>query len=277
LPRGAGLITSITEADGIIRIPEHIEGLEENKAVKAELLKPLTAVDNTIVAVGSHDNTLDIIADELKAGSSNLSLSSSHVGSMGGIMAVKRGACHIAGSHLLDTEDGSYNVSYLNKFLPGRDVRLVNLVMRDQGFIIPKGNPKGIKDIHDLVREGLSFINRQGGSGTRILLDYRLHQQGIDPAEIKGYDTEEYTHMSVAVAVLSGTVDVGLGIFAAARALDLDFIPVVTEEYDLVIPQEYYASAKIQALMDIINSAAFKKRVKALGGYATDKTGQVIL
>ena len=154
------------------------------------------------MAVGSHDNTLDILADELKAGSSNLSLSSSHVGSMGGLMAVKRGACHLAGSHLLDTEDGTYNVSYLKKYLPGRDVRLVNLVMRDQGFIIPKGNPKGIKDIEDLVRGDISFINRQGGSGTRILLDYRLQQQDIDPAQINGYDAEEYTHMSVAVAVL---------------------------------------------------------------------------
>ena len=276
LPRGAGCITSITEADGIIRIPEHMEGLKDNQTIKAELLKPTFAIDNTIVAVGSHDNTLDILADELKAGSSNLSLSSSHVGSMGGLMAVKRGACHLAGSHLLDIEDGTYNVSYLKKFLPDRDVRLINLVMRDQGFIIPKGNPKGIKDIEDLVRGDISFLNRQGGSGTRILLDYRLQQQDIDPAQINGYDAEEYTHMSVAVAVLSGTVDVGLGIFAAAKALDLDFIPVVTEQYDLVVPQEHFETAKIQALMDIVNSGTFKERVEALGGYATDKTGQVI-
>jgi len=277
LPRGAGLITSITEADGIIRIPDHVEGLQENQPVKAELLKPSAAIDNTIVAVGSHDNTLDIIADELKGGSTGYSLSSSHVGSMGGLMAVKRGACHVAGTHLLNTENGSYNLSYLMKYLPTLDVRLVNLVMRDQGFIIPKGNPKGIKDIGDLVRDDLCFMNRQGGSGTRILLDYRLQQRNIDPAEINGYDTEEYTHMSVAVAVLSGTVDVGLGIFAAAKALDLDFIPVVTEQYDLVIPQEHFESAKIQALMNIINTDVFKKRVNALGGYATDKTGRILL
>jgi len=277
LPRGAGCITSITEADGIIRIPEHMEGLKDNQAVKAELIKPAASIDNTIVAVGSHDNTLDVLADELKAGTTNLSLSSSHVGSMGGLMAVKRGACHIAGSHLLDTENGTYNVSYLDKYMPGRNVRLVNLVMRDQGLIVPRGNAKGISGIEDLARDDLAFINRQGGSGTRILLDYKLGQLGLDPARINGYDTEEYTHMSVAVAVLSGTVDVGLGIFAAARALDLDFIPVVTEQYDLVIPQEYFESEKIQALMDIINTDTFKTRVESLGGYSTEKTGQVII
>jgi len=277
LPRGAGCITSITEADGIIRIPEHMEGLKDNQAVKAELIKPAASIDNTIVAVGSHDNTLDVLADELKAGTTNLSLSSSHVGSMGGLMAVKRGACHIAGSHLLDTENGTYNVSYLDKYMPGRNVRLVNLVMRDQGLIVPRGNAKGISGIEDLARDDLTFINRQGGSGTRILFDYKLGQLGLDPARINGYDTEEYTHMSVAVAVLSGTVDVGLGIFAAARALDLDFIPVVTEQYDLVIPQEYFESEKIQALMDIINTDTFKTRVESLGGYSTEKTGQVII
>jgi len=277
LPRGAGCITSITEADGIIRIPEHMEGLKDNQAVKAELIKPAASIDNTIVAVGSHDNTLDVLADELKAGTTNLSLSSSHVGSMGGLMAVKRGACHIAGSHLLDTENGTYNVSYLDKYMPGRNVRLVNLVMRDQGLIVPRGNAKGISSIEDLARDDLAFINRQGGSGTRILLDYKLGQLGLDSARINGYDTEEYTHMSVAVAVLSGTVDVGLGIFAAARALDLDFIPVVTEQYDLVIPQEYFESEKIQALMDIINTDTFKTRVESLGGYSTEKTGQVII
>jgi len=277
LPRGAGCITSITEADGIIRIPEHIEGLKDNQAVQAELLKPVSAIYNTIVAVGSHDNTLDVLADEIKGGSTDLTLSSSHVGSMGGLMAVKRDACHLAGSHLLDTQDGSYNVSYLMKYLPDMDVRLINLVLRDQGLMVPKGNPKGIGGIEDLPREGITFINRQGGSGTRILLDYKLQQLGIDAGQIAGYETDEFTHMSVAVAVLSGTVDVGLGIYAAAKALDLDFIPVVTEQYDLVIPQAYFESENIQTLLNIVNSGTFKKRVEALGGYSTEKMGTVIL
>lgn len=192
-------------------------------------------------------------------------------------MAVKRGACHLAGSHLLDTEDGSYNVSYIVKYLPGSDVKLVNLVYRDQGLIVGRGNPKGIKGIEDLARKDIAFINRQPGSGTRILLDYRLKQIGIDPEAIAGYRHEEFTHMAVAVAVLSGTADTGLGIYAAAKALDLDFIPVVTEQYDLIIPVVHFEAENIRRMLEIINSREFKRRVEALGGYSTQKTGTIIL
>jgi len=277
LPRGAGSITSITEADGIIRIPNHIEGLKDNELATAELLRPLPSVRRTIVAVGSHDNTLDILADQIKAKHSHLTFSSSHVGSMGGLMAIKRGVCHLAGSHLLDPEDGSYNLSYVKKFLAQLDIKLVNLVFRDQGLMVKRGNPKGIKGIEDLARKEIAFINRQAGSGTRILLDYRLEQSGIDPGQINGYQHEEFTHMAVAVAVLSGTVDTGLGIHAAAAALDLDFIPVVTEQYDLVIPTAHFESENIQLLLETINTVEFKNRVEALGGYSTRKTGEIVI
>ncbi len=277
LPRGAGSITSITEADGIIRIPTHSEGINDRERVSAQLLRSLPSILRTIVIVGSHDNTLDVLADLIKAKYSRLTLSSSHVGSMGGLMAIKRGVCHLAGSHLLDPQDGSYNVSYIRKFLAQMDVRLVNLVLRDQGLIVRRGNPKSIKGIEDLVRSDISFINRQAGSGTRILLDFRLNQIGIDPTEINGYHHEEFTHMAVAVAVLSGTVDTGLGIHAAAAALDLDFIPVVTEQYDLIIAAEYFESENIQLLLEAFNSREFKNRVDALGGYSTEKTGEIIL
>ncbi len=277
LPRGAGCITSITEADGIIRIPNHIEGIKDNETVVAELLRPVASVRQTIVVVGSHDNTLDVLANMIKVKHSHLSISSSHVGSMGGLMAVKRGACHLAGTHLLDTEDGTYNRSYIAKYLPQNEVKLVNLVYRDQGLIVGRKNPKGIKGIEDLARQDIAFINRQPGSGTRILLDYRLNQIGLNSESIIGYLHEEFTHMAVAVAVLSGTADAGLGIYAAAKALDLDFIPVVTEQYDLIIPQAYFESENIQLMLETINSREFKRRVAALGGYSTEKTGELIL
>jgi len=276
LPRGAGSITTLTEADGIIRIPNHMEGIKEYDPVQAELLRPACSLENTIVAVGSHDNTLDILSDRIRASHSNIKLSSSHVGSLGGLMAIRKGLCHLAGSHLLDAEDGSYNISYIKKYLPETPVKLINLVLRDQGLIVPKGNPRKIEGISDIGREDICFINRQAGSGTRILLDFRLKQLNLDPNIITGYKNEEFTHMSVAVSVLSGSADAGLGIHAAAKALNLDFIPVVTEQYDLVIPEEYFKTEIIQILLDMINTKDFKSRVAALGGYNTDKTGKLI-
>ena len=276
LPRGSGSITTLTEADGIIRIPTNIEGISENQKVMAQLLRPLSSIENTIVITGSHDNTLDILADQIKGVSGDISVSSSHVGSMGGLMAIKKGTCHMAGAHLLDPEDGSYNISYIKKYLPDQKVWVINLVMRDQGLIVPKGNPENIKSIKDLKDKGLQFINRQPGSGTRILFDYKLKTLGISIHDIQGYENDEYTHMSVAVAVLSGRVDAGLGIQAAARALDLDFIPVVTEEYDLIIPDRFYKTRKIQALLDIIQTKKFQDRIQSLGGYGTQNTGKII-
>ncbi len=277
LPRGAGTITSLTQADGIIRIPSSSEGILQNKPVTAELLRPLSAIQNTIVAVGSHDNALDILADELKSRYGDLTLSSSHVGSLGGLMAIKNGGCHLAGTHLLDTADGSYNVSYVKKHLPDIPVCLVTLMHRDQGLMVARGNPKRVKGVEDLGRDDIRFINRQAGSGTRILLDYKLAAVGMDPARIAGYESEEYTHMSVAVAVLGGVADVGLGIFAAARALDLDFIPMVTERYDLAIPLQYMDTDPIRHLLDVIESATFKNRVAELGGYHMEETGRRIV
>jgi putative molybdopterin biosynthesis protein len=276
LPRGAGSITSLTEADGIIRIPADTEGIRENEQVRAELLTPAAGLRRTIVVVGSHDNTLDVLADQLKAGRTGLSLSSSHVGSMGGLMAIRRGVCHLAGSHLLDPADGSYNVGYIRKYLPDRRIKLVNLVIRDNGLIVQPGNPKRIAGIEDLTRPDVTFINRQPGSGTRVLLDFRLKQLGIDPAVIRGYGTEEFTHMAVAVAVLTGSADAGLGIFAAAKALGLEFVPVVTEVYDLVIPVEFYDTENIRTLLAVVGSAEFKRRVSALGGYSTARTGETL-
>jgi putative molybdopterin biosynthesis protein len=276
LPRGAGTITSITEAHGIIRIDADKEGIREDDTVSARLLKDRRSIEDTIVAVGSHDNAIDVLADLLRAESSRYSLSSSHVGSMGGLMAVKKGLCHFAGTHLLDTHDGTYNISYIKKFLPDVPVRLVRLAEREQGLIVAPGNPGKLSAIRDLARDDVVFINRQSGSGTRVLLDFHLRGAGVDPAVITGYENEEFTHMAVAVAVLGGAADAGLGIRAAARALGLDFIPVATESYELMIPEAFAESGRIRLLTEMIGSEQFIERLHAMGGYHTQNTGRVV-
>jgi putative molybdopterin biosynthesis protein len=276
LPRGAGTVTSITQADGIIRIGADLEGVRPDQQVAVELLRPLAEVERNIVVVGSHDLCLDVIADLLHKQQTGYSLSSSHVGSLAGIMAIKNGRCHLAGSHLLDPDDGSYNTSYIAKHLAGVPVRLVNLVERQQGLMVRRGNPRGIHGFEDLTRSELTFINRQGGSGTRVLLDYELDKRGISAREVSGYETEEFTHMAVAVAVVSGAADVGLGVLSAARALELDFIPVTSERYDLIVPEVFFESPSIQRVLEVIRSKEFARRVGELGGYGTGQTGQVI-
>jgi len=181
----------------------------------------------------------------------------------------------VAGSHLLDIQTGEYNISYIRKYLKGIPVHVFNLVTREQGLIIQKGNPKGVKGIGDLKRDDITFVNRQPGSGTRILLDYKLEEMGIDPARINGYENEEYTHMNVAVAVLNGMADVGLGIMAAARALDLDFISVLNEQYDLVVPSSFVDDPKVRLLLSVARSKEFRERVKGLGGYNPAKSGDL--
>jgi putative molybdopterin biosynthesis protein len=274
LPRGAGSITTLTKADGILRIPARTEGFEQGAFVIVDLLRPIAEIERTVVVIGSHDLTLDVITDELIP--HNVYLSSSHVGSLGGLMALKSRSAHLATSHLLDMETGTYNWPYIRRYIPEIPVRLFHGVMREQGFIVRKGNPKSIRNFEDLVRDDVTFINRQAGAGTRVLLDYHLNRAGLDPKDIKGYELQEYTHTSVAVAVLSGVADVGMGVLAAARALGLDFVPVATEQYDLVIPQEYLDDEKIRILLDVIRSSSFKKRVLALGGYGVERTGEEI-
>ncbi|MBF0451556.1 MAG: molybdopterin biosynthesis protein [Candidatus Magnetomorum sp.] len=276
LPRGAGAITTFTQADGIIRIPRHSEGLKSQDIVYAELLHPEMSIENTIMLVGSHDNSLDILSDCICQKYPGIKLASTHVGSLGGLLALKRGSCHMAGSHLLDAEDGSYNVRYIQKYLNNTPVKCMHLVMREQGMIVLPGNPKNIKSIKDLKRNDVRLINRQAGSGTRVLLDYLLQKYSIQPIDILGYDRDEYTHMGVAVNVLSGMADVGIGILSAANALKMDFIPIVQEQYDLVIPTVYWDTPMIQALVSVVRWETFQNRVQTLGGYHTDKTGQII-
>jgi len=276
LPRGAGSITSLTQATGFLRIPDTVEGATDSESHPVTLLTSRLGIERTLVAAGSHDMTLDLIANLLKMYEPKVNLASSNVGSLGGLLALRKGTAHLAGSHLLDTETGEYNVSYINRYLPGLEVYLVNLVHREQGLIVESGNPKSIRGLEDLGQAGVSFVNRQAGSGTRILLDWQLVQLGLDPATINGYEREEYTHMAVAVAVLSGSANVGMGIRAAAQALGLDFIPVTTERYDLVIPAVHYDNSLMQSLLQVIATREFKNQVMALGGYDIRDTGRIM-
>ena len=275
IKKGAGSITTITRANAILRIPLESEGIEEGSRVELELIRPWQSLEKTLICIGSHDLSLDIIADLLKRRSPAVQMASTHVGSLGGILAVGQGLCHIAGTHLLDPEDGSYNVSYVKRHIK-TPALLVNLVYRQQGFMVPKGNPKGIRSIEDLVRPEVTFVNRQLGSGTRVLFDFELSRHGLDPGQIKGYENEEYTHMAVAVSILSGKADAGLGIMSAARALGLDFIPVVEERYDLLAPKELVDTPSMSLLFECIRSRDFQASVEALGGYDTRDTGKVM-
>ena len=275
LPRGAGTITSLSRADGIIRIPRDSEGCNAGEPVTVELLRPATALAGALLAIGSHDNTLDLLDSMLRKAHPQYRLTSAHVGSLGGLMALKHGQCHLAGSHLLDPASGVYNRKAIEDNLDEPMV-LLRLVDREQGILTAPGNPLEIKTIEDLARPGVRFINRQRGSGTRVLLDYRLSCLDIAPARINGYRDEEYTHMNVAAAVLSGRVDAGLAVRAAANALGLPFMPIGVEEYDLVIPRRFFDTDAVQALLDVIRGEAFRRTVEGMGGYGTKKTGQII-
>ena len=280
LAGGAGVLMSLVKADGVVQIPRFSEGHDAGERVRVELMRPLSAIDSTIVAIGSHDLTLDLLADRLRQATPRRTLSSAHVGSLSGLLALQRGEAHLAGSHLLDEESGEYNTGYLRRLLAPHGVRVVLLgfVNRQQGLILPKGNPKGITSLDDLLREDVAFVNRQRGAGTRVLLDYALKQRGLNPRRITGYDRQEFTHLAVAAAVKSGAADCGLGILAAAKALELEFIPLFDERYDLVVPVEHYESELLAPLLALVRSreAGFAQAVEALGGYGIDRMGEVL-
>ncbi|MDD4753195.1 MAG: molybdopterin biosynthesis protein [Desulfitobacteriaceae bacterium] len=275
ISRGAGIVTSLVKADGILRVPRLSEGYHAGQEVDVELMRESERVERTLVITGSHDMCLDIIRNHLeKKGLAYLS--SAHVGSTGGLMAIRRGEAHAAGIHLLDPKTGEYNVSYIKKYLPEKRVVLFNLVYRQQGIIVSKGNPKNIKGITDISCPGITFVNRQAGAGTRVLFDYQLQQLGIQPTDIDGYRREEFTHLAVAVAITSGTADCGMGILAAAQAMDLDFIPIAEERYDLLVDAEYWDSELVRSLREVISIKGFLEEVEGLGGYSTRDTGKIM-
>jgi putative molybdopterin biosynthesis protein len=276
LPRGAGLITSLTRAQGMARIPAESEGRQAGELLSTELLVPREELERVLVCVGSHDNTIDLLANELMGLETPLTLTSANVGSMGGLQAIRDGSAHLAGTHLFDPESGEYNFPFMDRIIGDMPVTAVNLAIRSQGLLVAKGNPLGIRGIEDLTREDVRFVNRQRGAGTRILLDDALRRHGISGNSIEGYDREEFTHMAVAVNVKSGVADCGMGIHAAAKALDLDFVPFARERYDLVLPRAFEEEPKIRTLLDLLGEPALQARIRELGGYETSWTGRIV-
>lgn len=275
LNRGAGITTSLVNSDGLIHIERGQEGLEAGDTCTVWLKHSRDVIDNTLITIGSHDMAIDILGDILKK-NHGVRLVSTNAGSMGGIMALRRKETHFSGIHLLDYDTGEYNITYLEKYLPNEKWLLINLVKRQQGLIVKKGNPLGIVGLHDLVGDKVRFINRQRGAGTRILLDYLLQREGIPAAAINGYNREEYTHLAVAASVKNDACDVGMGIYASALAMDLDFIPITEEQYDICILVDYISPQQIDFLKKVIAGDEFKQKVCRAGGYNLDLSGRVV-
>ena len=276
LPRGAGVLTSLVRADGLLVVPAGLEGHHPGEVVDVDLLRGVGEIDRTIVAVGSHDLVLDLAASALRAADPRVTLASSNVGSLGGLVALRDGLCHIAGSHLLDPDSGEYTLPYVDRVLEGHDVAVIRLVHRDQGLIVAEGNPLGIGGLDDITGGGLRYVNRQRGAGTRVLLDAELRARGADPIAISGYEREEHTHLAVAAAIAGGRADCGLGVRAAARAFGLDFVPVTREPYDLVVAPDALEDPKLAPLWTLMREPEFRAAVEGLGGYDTAEMGRRI-
>ena len=275
LQRGAGVITSMVRADGLVRIPRFSEGLDAGSEVQAALLRPAHELEGTIVAAGSHDPVLDLLASEVRRVHPGTTLASSNVGSLGGLLALRRGEAHLAGCHLLDEVTGEYNVSFVQRYVEG-DFVLVNLVHRVQGLIVAPGNPKSISGLGDAVRDDVAYVNRQRGSGTRVLFDYMLREAGLDASRVHGYDREEYSHLAVAAAVSAGRADIGMGVLSAAKAVGLDFVPLRSERYDLVMPRDVYESDLLRPMLGLLRDDGLRAQVEELGGYDASTMGEIV-
>jgi putative molybdopterin biosynthesis protein len=275
LSRGAGVITSLVQADGLALIPSGTQGMEAGEKIQVRLYRSKNEIEKTIFCIGSHDLTLDLMAQFLAE--HDRRFASANVGSQGGLVALRRGEAHLAGSHLLNPETGEYNISYIRQYMPNIPVKVITLVKREQGLMVKKGNPKGVKSLRDLTKPEVQFVNRQRGAGTRVLLDYHLNLMTISQNSIVGYFQEEYTHLGVAAAVASGRADCGLGIAAAAQALDLDFIPLFQERYDLVIPKQHAESDLLAPLFKLLADSAFRDAISHLTGYDVSVMGTIIL
>ncbi len=272
LDRGAGVTMSLVKADGLLEIKKNSEGFYSNKEVEITLLKDVNDIKKSLVVVGSHDILLDKVNDLMNV--NDYHLSSSHIGSFGGVLAIKSKGCHISPVHILN-DDGVYNEFILENYLDN-DYVLVRGVIRTQGLYVKKGNPKNITSLKDLKKENITFVNRQRGSGTRMLLDYLLKEEKINPEDIKGYEFELSTHTLVASSVKDDRFDAGIGIMSVAKINNLDFIPLGDEKYDFIVLKEVLETPLYQEFLQTIKSNEFKEALNKIGGYEIHNIGDII-
>jgi putative molybdopterin biosynthesis protein len=275
LPRGASVFSSMASADALVRVPVDVEGYEEGAEVTCELLREEWEIRNRIQVVGSHDLSLSILRDMLKRKHPELDLMSAHVGSVSGISAMKKGVTDLSTCHVLDEEMGVYNIPIIKRLLPEGEWMLVHIAKRSQGLLVKSDNPKSIRGIGDLARPDVHFVNRQSGSGTRILLDSLLNAAGIEKGQVNGYVREESSHTAVGILVKESIADTAVGIYAVARMFSLGFVHLADEDYDLLVRKRFSGDWRFKILMELLESAEFKERLAMIGGYNTKETGRI--
>lgn len=267
LTRAAGVTMSMVRADGILVVPPDSLGIEQGEEVEIELYKPVEALKKAVLFTGSHDLSIDIVSSLLKTKDVHRQIISSHVGSLAGLMAIRKGEAHVTATHLLDPETETYNIPYIKKYLADQEIVWISFLKREQGWIVPKGNPLNIQTITDIIEKKAAYVNRQRGAGTRILFDLLLKKQGFTSEDVVGYEREMFSHLSVAAEVKESNDCVGLGVYSAAKTMGLDFIPVADESYDLVMTKSFFESDGGKQFMEVITSKQFAEQVEQLGGY----------
>ena len=273
LRRGAGVITSLSRANAIVTISRFTEGAHAGTTFSARALRSRGSIERTLLAVGSHDVAIDLLAGAIAE--RGFELVSANVGSIAGLVALAEGSTHFAGTHVLDASTGTYNDVAIHRYAPGARIALIAFAERTQGLIVPRGNPLGLQSLADVATKGARYVNRQRDAGTRMLLDASLAREGIAPAAIDGYERIEFTHLAVAALVADGSADCGLGIFAAARALGCDFVPIATEPYELAVLASSLDDPRFALTIETMRDATLRAAIAGLGGYDVTRAGDV--